>query len=153
MTALQEEIRPSTGATGDAGRGLDRLDQGVTVFIEGAWWPKRHLLRLLDFPDSLALEGVSQISSIAERGDYGPGDPEAQIAERWLRARSFQPHATERIRPWAGRILSIRGFRCRFRASTHLGGTPTSPSSAAPRSRSPAIRPSWRNTSSPVPRP
>ena len=96
------------------GAGLDLLDQGVTVFDADlrmvAW--NSAFLRLLDFPDNLARPGVSFEDFIrfnAERGDYGPGDPVAQVAERVGRARSFQPHVTERIRP-NGRILSIRGF-------------------------------------------
>jgi len=96
------------------GAGLDLLDQGVTVFDADlrmvAW--NSAFLHLLDFPDSLARPGVSFEDFIrfnAERGDYGAGDPAAQVAERVARARSFQPHVTERIRP-NGRILSIRGF-------------------------------------------
>ena len=96
------------------GAGLDLLDQGVTVFDADlrmvAW--NTTFLRLLDFPESLARPGVSFEDFIrynAERGDYGPGDPAAQVAERVARARSFQPHVTERVRP-NGRILSIRGF-------------------------------------------
>jgi len=94
--------------------GLDLLDQGLTVFDADlrmvAW--NAAFLRLLDFPESLARPGVSFEDFIrfnAERGDYGPGDPAQQVAERVARARSFQPHTTERIRP-NGRILSIRGF-------------------------------------------
>ncbi len=96
------------------GAGLDLLDQGVTVFDADlrmvAW--NETFLRLLDFPESLAREGVSFEDFIrynAERGDYGPGDPARQIAERVARAKSFQPHVTERVRP-NGQILSIRGF-------------------------------------------
>ncbi len=96
------------------GAGLDLLDQGVTVFDEElrmvAW--NTTFLRLLDFPESLAKPGVNFEDFIrynAERGDYGPGDPAAQVAERVARARSFQPHVTERVRP-NGQILSIRGF-------------------------------------------
>ena len=96
------------------GAGLDLLDQGLTVFDADlrmvAW--NAAFLRLLDFPESLARPGVSFEDFIcfnAERGDYGPGDPAQQVAERVARARSFQPHTTERIRP-NGRILSIRGF-------------------------------------------
>ncbi len=96
------------------GAGLDLLDQGVTVFDADlrmvAW--NTAFLRLLDFPETLARPGVSFEDFIrfnAERGDYGPGDPAQQVAERVARARSFQPHTTERIRP-NGRILSIRGF-------------------------------------------
>ncbi len=96
------------------GAGLDLLDQGVTVFDADlrmvAW--NETFLRLLDFPESLARQGVSFEDFIrynAERGDYGPGDPARQIAERVARAKSFQPHVTERVRP-NGQILSIRGF-------------------------------------------
>ena len=96
------------------GAGLDLLDQGVTVFDEAlrmvAW--NTTFLRLLDFPEWLARPGVNFEDFIrynAERGDYGPGDPAAQVAERVARARSFQPHVTERVRP-NGQILSIRGF-------------------------------------------
>ncbi len=96
------------------GAGLDLLDQGVTVFDEDlrmvAW--NTTFLRLLDFPEFLARPGVNFEDFIrynAERGDYGPGDPAAQVSERVARARSFQPHVTERVRP-NGQILSIRGF-------------------------------------------
>ena len=96
------------------GAGLDLLDQGVTVFdadLKMVAW-NTAFLRLLDFPETLARPGVSFEDFIrfnAERGDYGPGDPAQQVAERVARARSFQPHCTERTRP-NGRILSIRGF-------------------------------------------
>ena len=96
------------------GAGLDLLDQGVTVFdadLKMVAW-NTAFLRLLDFPETLAQPGVSFEDFIrfnAERGDYGPGDPAQQVAERVARARSFQPHCTERTRP-NGRILSIRGF-------------------------------------------
>jgi PAS domain S-box-containing protein len=96
------------------GAGLDLLDQGVTVFdaeLRMVAW-NTAFLRLLDFPEGLARPGVSFEAFIrynAERGDYGPGDPAQQVAERVARAKSFEPHVTERIRP-NGRILSIRGF-------------------------------------------
>ena len=94
--------------------GLDLLDQGVTVFdadLRLVAWNKT-FLQLLDFPESLARPGVSFETFIrynAERGDYGPGDVEQQVAERVARARDFQTHITERVRP-NGQILSIRGF-------------------------------------------
>lgn len=94
--------------------GLDLLDQGVTVFDENLRMVacNRTFLSLLDFPEALAHPGASFEDFIrynAERGEYGPGDPEAQVAERVAKARSFQPHITERVRP-NGQILSIRGF-------------------------------------------
>jgi PAS domain S-box-containing protein len=93
--------------------GLDLLDQGITVFDANlclvAW--NRPFLQLLDFPDELAYIGAPFAGFIrynAERGEYGPGDIEAQIAERVTAARNFAPHVTERQRP-NGRVLLLRG--------------------------------------------
>ncbi|UCV23208.1 PAS-domain containing protein [Ferribacterium limneticum] len=93
--------------------GLDLLDQGITVFDANlclvAW--NRPFLQLLEFPDELAYIGAPFASFIrynAERGEYGPGDIEAQIAERVTAARNFAPHVTERQRP-NGRVLLLRG--------------------------------------------
>ncbi|MDE2440571.1 MAG: PAS-domain containing protein [Betaproteobacteria bacterium] len=93
--------------------GLDLLDQGITVFDGDlrlvAW--NRTFLQLLEFPDELAFVGApfeSFIRHNAERGEYGPGDREVQIAERVGAARNFSPHVTERQRP-NGRVLQLRG--------------------------------------------
>jgi PAS domain S-box-containing protein len=92
--------------------GLDLLDQGITVFDGDlrlvAW--NQPFLRLLDFPDEMAWVGASFASFIcynAERGEYGPGDKEAQIAERVATAASFAARVTERQRP-NGRVLLLR---------------------------------------------
>lgn len=93
--------------------GLDLLDQGITVFdaeLRLVSW-NRPFLRLLDFPDEMAYVGAPFASFIrfnAERGEYGPGDIEAQVAERVAMAASFTPHVTERQRP-NGRVLQLRG--------------------------------------------
>ena len=93
--------------------GLDLLDQGVTVFDADlrliAW--NEPFLRLLDFPPELAEVGAPFERFIrynVERGEYGPGDPEQQVAERLAAARDFRAHATERERP-NGRILRMLG--------------------------------------------
>lgn len=93
--------------------GLDLLDQGITVFDGDlrlvAW--NRTFLQLLEFPEELAYVGApfeSFIRHNAERGEYGPGDREIQIAERVGAARDFSPHVTERQRP-NGRVLQLRG--------------------------------------------
>jgi len=93
--------------------GLDLLDQGLTVFDANlclvAW--NRPFLELLEFPDELAYIGAPFAGFIrynAERGEYGPGDIEAQIVERVAAARNFAPHVTERQRP-NGRVLLLRG--------------------------------------------
>ena len=93
--------------------GLDLLDQGITVFDANlrlvAW--NQPFLQLLDFPAELAQVGTPFerfIRHNAERGEYGPGDQEAQIAERVTAATNFAPHVTERQRP-NGRVLLLRG--------------------------------------------
>lgn len=93
--------------------GLDLLDQGISVF-DGqlrlvAW--NRPFLELLDFPEYLARIGTPFADFIkynVDRGEYGPGDPEAQLAERLAAASSFTAHIRERRRP-NGRLLLLRG--------------------------------------------
>ncbi len=93
--------------------GLDLIDQGFTVFdaeLRLVAWNKT-FMRLLDFPDHLAYEGVSFESFIrynAQRGEYGTDDAEARIAERVAAARCFAPHDIERVRP-DGRVLRVVG--------------------------------------------
>lgn len=93
--------------------GLDLLDQGLTVFDADlrliAW--NQPFLRLLEFPEEMAYLGAPFASFIrfsAERGEYGPGDIEAQIAERVAAAECFTPQVIERQRP-NGRVLLLRG--------------------------------------------
>ena len=93
--------------------GLDLLDQGITVFDANlrmvAW--NEPFLRLLDFPRALAYVGApfeSFIRHNADRGEYGSGDIDAQVAQRVDMARTFRSHLSERARP-NGRILAIRG--------------------------------------------
>lgn len=73
-------------------------------------WNQTFLI-LLDFPSEMAFVGAPFESFIrynAERGEYGPGEVEAQVRVRVEAARAFQPHYTERQRP-DGRTLAIRG--------------------------------------------
>ncbi len=69
--------------------------------------------KLLDFPDTLfekpGLCFEDLIRYNAERGEYGPGDPEQQVATIVERARHFQPHRIERVRP-SGLVLDIQGM-------------------------------------------
>ncbi len=68
--------------------------------------------RMLNLPDELAqktdLEFADIIRFNAQRGDYGPGDPEEQVAVRVALAREFQPHQFERMLP-NGNVLEIQG--------------------------------------------
>jgi diguanylate cyclase (GGDEF)-like protein len=68
---------------------------------------------LLDLPDALFDKPDLNFEDIvrynAMRGEYGPGDPERQVAEIVARARAFAPHGMERVRP-NGVALDIRGM-------------------------------------------
>ncbi len=93
--------------------GLDHINQGFSVFdrhLRLIGWNQK-FLELLDFPDWIAYRGApfeTLIRFNAERGEYGPGVVETQVAERVAQARRFEPHAFERTRP-TGEILAIRG--------------------------------------------
>ena len=69
--------------------------------------------QLLDLPDSLLGNPGVGFEDIARyntgRGEYGPGDPEQQIAAIVARASHFQAHKFERVRP-NGTVLEIRGM-------------------------------------------
>ena len=68
-------------------------------------------LELLDFPRDLFEIGdpfEKFIRYNAERGEYGPGDPDEQVRDRVELARRFEPHCLERTRPDGGAI-EIRG--------------------------------------------
>lgn len=92
---------------------LDLIDQGFTLIDEDLRLIacNRAFMRLLDFPGDLMRVGVPFERFIrynAERGDYGPGDPDEQVHERVQAARRFEPHEFERVRP-NGQVLRIRG--------------------------------------------
>lgn len=68
---------------------------------------------LLELPDVLFDKPELHFEEIirynANRGEYGPGDPEQQVAEIVALARNFRPHNIERVRP-NGMALEIRGM-------------------------------------------
>jgi diguanylate cyclase (GGDEF)-like protein len=68
--------------------------------------------RMLDYPEALFEQGHPTLESMfrfnAERGEYGPGDVEEQVARRMALARERKPHVYERTRP-NGTVLEIRG--------------------------------------------
>jgi len=70
------------------------------------------LQRLLDLPSELLARQPCNLADIlrfnADRGEYGPGDPEAIVAPMIERARTPSSHHIQRTRP-NGRTLDIRG--------------------------------------------
>jgi PAS domain S-box-containing protein len=93
--------------------GLDHIDQGITIFDRGlkmvAW--NRRFLELLGFPADLAFVGADFASFIrhnAKKGEYGPGLPEEQVAQRVAEASRFETHCFERVRP-DGTVIRVSG--------------------------------------------
>ncbi len=92
---------------------LEAVDEGITMIDENLdiVVANDRFYELLDFPKERLPVGVSLEEAFrinAERGEYGPGDIEAQIKERMELARAFQPHEFSRTRP-DGTVLDIRG--------------------------------------------
>ena len=92
---------------------MDSISHGVSAFDENlkliAW--NKKFLELLEFPPELGRRGTDFAEFIAcnaRRGEYGPGDPDKQVAARVAMARQFMPHRMERVRP-DGHIIEIRG--------------------------------------------
>ncbi|NVK18726.1 MAG: PAS-domain containing protein [Methylocystaceae bacterium] len=92
---------------------LQNLDQGVTVIDENLniiFWNKA-FFTLLEFPEHLIKPVMSYEDLLrfnAERGEYGPGDPEQQVKMRLQASLKFEPHHFERQRP-NGRTLEVTG--------------------------------------------
>jgi len=92
---------------------LDHLQEAISIFdrdLRLMVWNRR-FVELLDFPADLLRVGLpfeEVIAYNAQRGEYGPGDAAAQVADRVRLARQFQSHCFERIRP-DGTVLEVRG--------------------------------------------
>ena len=92
---------------------LDYLNEAISIVDKDlrlqVW--NRRFVELLEFPPDQMQVGLPLAELFrynAHRGEYGPGDPEAQVAERVRLAREFQSHYFERTRP-DGTVLEIRG--------------------------------------------
>ncbi|GAB4353604.1 MAG: hypothetical protein Kow006_18840 [Gammaproteobacteria bacterium] len=92
---------------------IDNMPDGVSVMDKDLNLVafNNSFLELLDFPPELFKRGDNLEKCFrynAARGEYGPGDPDQQVAERMALARRFEPHVFQRTRP-DGRVLEIRG--------------------------------------------
>ena len=89
------------------------LPQGVSVFDEflrlRIW--NKGFLEVLDLPENAVFTGVHFADLLripAQRGEYGPGDPEAHIRRITELAMKFEAHRFERIRP-GGKTHLVQG--------------------------------------------
>jgi len=104
-TTLPPDIALLVEALDNAEVGVSVLDQDLTLV-----YCNRKCLELMDFPEAFAVRGTPFETFIrynAQRGEYGPGDIEALVAERVARARLREPHRFERTRPDGSRIEVI----------------------------------------------
>jgi signal transduction histidine kinase len=94
---------------------IDRLPCGVTLVDSelNVLAINNECLRLLGFPSDLMARGGARFETFirynAERGEYGPGDPEEKVRAVIERARKREPHVFERARP-DGTVVEIRGL-------------------------------------------
>jgi len=95
---------------------LDNIPGGVSL-IDGnlqLMACNEELKRLLDFPPELFADGLPSLETLfrfnAQRGEYGPGDPDQLVAELRWRTASNAAAAT-------ARCCSCRASRCPTAAS------------------------------------
>jgi diguanylate cyclase (GGDEF)-like protein len=92
---------------------LSSISQGVLVLDSNfeVVFGNSQFRRMVDVPEALVQPGTSAtilFRFLAQRGEYGPGDPEAQAAAREEVIRSGKIQSLDRQRP-NGKFLLIRG--------------------------------------------
>lgn len=93
---------------------LENLHQGISVVDHTqrlVVWNRRYL-QLFSFPDNLIRVGTpfeKVFRYNAQRGEYGPGDPEEHVAQLMENLHSGKPHHYQRYRK-DGTVLDIQGY-------------------------------------------
>ncbi|MBT7952967.1 MAG: PAS domain S-box protein, partial [Gammaproteobacteria bacterium] len=92
---------------------LDSLVQGVVAFdkdLKLVSWNQKYL-EIREYPEQFAQEGTPYAQFMrydADRGEFGPGEPDDIVREKIETAKRFEAHEFERQRP-NGTYLEIRG--------------------------------------------
>jgi len=103
---LEHRVSIAQDAFNHLGQGISVFDSNLKLVFFNDYFSK-----LLGFPDGFIHEDISFSELIrfnAERGEYGPGDIESQIAERVELAKQFTAHSFERVRP-DGVVIQVEG--------------------------------------------
>ena len=92
---------------------LEHMTQGITLADPQMKLRvcNRRFLELMEFPEWMGETGTpfeAFMRHNAERGEYGAGDVENQVAERVAMAQQMRAHRFERVRP-DGTVLEITG--------------------------------------------
>ena len=112
MTSKTGERAMQVGLA-DLVRAMQYLPVGMSIIdrdLVFRFW-NDSFCQCLDFPDSIMREGVTLEELFrfnALRGEFGPGDPEAQVRERIGLARQFVAHRFRRTRA-NGTVLQVTG--------------------------------------------
>ncbi len=115
-TDVTDEMQAAAGVTAQRDSletCLDNMSQGISHFDRDLKVVSfnRRFLEILEFPPDRFSPGdpfEDLLRFNAERGEYGPGDIEEQVAERVALAREFKAHRLERVRP-DGTVVEIVG--------------------------------------------
>lgn len=91
----------------------ENTQHGITLFDKNLILVacNSRFLELMEFPKSLGIPGKSMEEFFyynAERGEYGDGNFDQQVAERIKLAKNFQAHKFERVRP-NGSVIEVIG--------------------------------------------
>ncbi len=92
---------------------LANVSQGISLYDADLRLVlcNQRFIQIVDLPPELGAPGTSFDDLVrfnAERGEYGPGDPEALAARRIEQARSLTYHRFERVRP-DGTVVEVIG--------------------------------------------
>ena len=103
----RERIRLLEAVVENFPGGIALFDRDMTMVLCNA-----RLKHMLEYPDALFDRGYPSLEVLfrfnAERGEYGPGDIEEQVARRVALLNQGRPHVYERTRP-NGTVLEVRG--------------------------------------------
>lgn len=87
-------------------QGITIVDRNLDILVVN-----ETAMKILDIPYAVIKDGTNLEKLFrfnAERGDYGPGDPDQQVQARIEIARKFEPHDFVRTRP-DGKVIRIQG--------------------------------------------
>jgi diguanylate cyclase (GGDEF)-like protein len=107
VDSLRERIRMLEAVIENFPGGISLFDGKLQMLI-----CNEQQRQLLDYPEELFANGFPTLEQLfrfnAQRGEYGPGDIEEQVARRMSLVRERKSHVYERTRP-NGTIVEIRG--------------------------------------------
>lgn len=107
VDGMRERLRLLEAVVDNFPGGISVFDQDLNMVL-----CNEQLCRMLEYPEALFVGGYPSMEALfrcnAERGEYGPGDPDEQVARRIKRARKGKPHVFERTRP-NGAVIEVRG--------------------------------------------